>query len=103
MWIRERMSSFGPVSVVRSPVLVRPTSDAVSRHSCGLCYCCLSSACVHVPGSREVVLCTRLPRRGHLWVFRCGLMALAAFAGGTGTFRARCYRGCRALALALAC
>ena len=103
MWIRERMSSFGPVSVVRSPVLVRPTSDAVSRHSCGLCYCCLSSACVHVPDLREVVLCTRLPRGGLLWVFRCGLMALAALPRGTGTFRARCYQGSLALAVGFGC
>jgi len=97
------MSSFGPVSVVRSPVLVRPTSDAVSRHSCGLCYCCLSSACVHVPDLREVVLCTRLPRGGHLWVFRCGLMALAALPRGTGTFCARCYQGSLALAIGFGC
>ena len=31
-WLRERMSSFGPVSAGRSPVFVRPTTGAVSRH-----------------------------------------------------------------------
>lgn len=80
------MSCFGPVSVGRSPVPVRPTTDAVSGHSCGLCYCCLSSACVQVPDLREVVLRTRLPRGGRLRVSRCGLMARAAFPRGSGTF-----------------
>ena len=35
-WLRERMSSFGPVSAGRSPVFVRPTTGAVSRHWFGL-------------------------------------------------------------------
>ncbi len=60
------MSSFGPVSAGRSPVLVRLTTGAVSRHSRGLRCCCLSSACVPVPDQRELVLRTRLPRGGHL-------------------------------------
>ena len=34
LWLRERMSCFGPVSAGRSPVFVRPTTGAVSRHSC---------------------------------------------------------------------
>ena len=41
LWLRERMSCFGPVSAGRSPVFVRPTTGAVSRHSCGLRCCCL--------------------------------------------------------------
>jgi len=81
------MSSFGPVSAGRSPVFVRPTTGAVSRHSCGYCCCCLSSACVLLPDLREVVLRTRLPRGGHLRVCRCGLMALAAFPRGAGMLK----------------
>ena len=80
------MSSFGPVSAGRSPVFVRPTTGAVSRHSCGLCYCCLASACVLVPDQREVVLHTRLPRGGRLRVCCCGQMALVALPRGAGTF-----------------
>lgn len=38
LWLRERMSCFGSVSVGRLPVLVRPTADAVSCHLCDLCY-----------------------------------------------------------------
>jgi hypothetical protein len=53
------MSGFGPVSAGRSPVFVRPTTGAVSRRFCRLCYCCLSSACVLVPELRVVVLNTR--------------------------------------------
>ena len=58
----------------------------VSRHSCGLCYCCLSSACVLVPELRVVVLCIRLPRGGRLRVCCCGQMALAAFPRCAGMF-----------------
>ena len=85
-WLRERMSSFGPVSAGRSPVFVRPTTGAVSRRFCGLCYCCLSSACVLVPELRVVVLCIRLPRGGRLRVCCCGQMALAAFPRCAGMF-----------------
>jgi hypothetical protein len=79
------MSSFGPVSAGRSPVFVRPTAGAVSRHSCGLCYCC-PSACMLVPDLREVVHHTRLPRGGCLRVCCCGQMALASLPRGVGTF-----------------
>jgi len=43
------------VSAGSSPVFVRPTTGAVSRRSRGLCYRCLSSACVLVPELWEVV------------------------------------------------
>ena len=76
------MSCFGPVSAGRSPVFVRPTTGALSRHSCGLCYCCLASACVLLPEQREVVLHTRLPRGGHLRVSHCGQTTLVALPRG---------------------
>jgi hypothetical protein len=57
-------------------------------------------ACTRPTGSGAF---TRLPRGGHLSVFRCGLMALAALPRGTGTFRARCYQGSLALAVGFGC
>jgi len=57
-------------------------------------------ACTRPTGSGAF---TRLPRGGHLWVFRCGLMALAALPRGTGTFCARCYQGSLALAIGFGC
>jgi len=97
------MSSFGPVSAGRSPVFVRPTTGAVSRHSCGLGYCCLSSACVQVPDLREVVLRTRLPRGGRLRVYYCGQVALAALPRGADAFRVRRYQGSLAPAVGFGC
>jgi hypothetical protein len=97
------MSCFGPVSAGRSPVFVRPTTGAVSRHLCGFGYCCLSSACVLVPGLREVVLRTWLPRGEHPWVSRCGLMAIAALPRGAYTFCARLYQGSLAFAVGFGC
>ena len=80
------MSSFGPVSAGRSPVFVRPTTGAVSRHSLWLMLLLPLSACVLVPDLREVVHHTRLPRGGRLLVCCCGQMALAALPRGAGTF-----------------
>ena len=70
------MSCFGPVSAGSSPVFVRPTTGAVSRRSRGLCYCCLSSACVLVPELREVVHSTGCLAVEAFWCFAAAIWRL---------------------------
>src|SRR4051812_27201600 len=97
------MSSFGPVSAGRSPVVLRPTTGAVSRPSCGfesLDYECLRAS-TRPTGSGALDNCCLAADA--LWVCRCGQIALAALPRGAGTLRARCYQGNLAPAFGLGC
>jgi len=86
LWLRKRMSGYGPVSAGRSPVFVRPTTGAVSRRSCGfvlpLPFKCLRAG----TRTKGIGATYMLPRGGRLRVCCCDQMALAALPRYAATF-----------------